>query len=351
MEGTDANTPAAAPSPAATVEVPRDPQAYAEWRNTGKLPEPPKPKTEESASSKKSSDAKPGKGEAEGTGESRQATDSETGKKQEHKPSGAEKRLNEILEDLRRAGLSPAELKTFKREAQKAAEQPNPTEKTEKPAGTEPPKKPKLDDFDDYDAYETAKDKYYEDLADYKAQQRLETFRTEQQQEAQQREFHGKLSDATKRYGDDAVSTINTTAKAIFGDAKIPAAIKAIVDQSPVLVDLLYVMGSKGEDFTEFLELARTNPGAAIRKAVLLERLVTDELAKGSDSGAGRDDSGKFTKQAPEKKVTEAPPPPKEVSGRGSQPTDEVETAAKTGDFAAFRAAGNRRDIARRKGQ
>jgi len=53
--------------------------------------------------------------------------------------------------DLRKAGLTPAELKTYKREAQKAAEQVEQPkaapEKTENPTELKPPVKPKVEDF------------------------------------------------------------------------------------------------------------------------------------------------------------------------------------------------------------
>jgi hypothetical protein len=67
-----------------------------------------------------------------------------------------------------------------------------------------------------------------------------------------------------------------------------------------------------------------------------------------------RGEDGKFkpaAKPAPETKVSKAPTPPKEVSGRGTTPTDEVEAAAKNNDFTAFRNAQNRRDFERRKGR
>lgn len=335
----DVKAPAAEPSPAA-IKVPHEPHAYAEWRQTGKLPKP-----EASATSEKQSDA--GEESAE-----KGAPAPEAGDQQESKAkprSNAETRLKELLDDLKRAGMSPAELKTFKREVQET-KQPKAEPKVEK--GPESPKKPKVDDFDTYEKYEEARDQYYEDLADYKAQQRLDQFRQEQKVEAAQQELNGKVEAARKRYGAEADSTIATTATEIFNDQKIPAAVKAVINDSPVLVDLLYVMGSKAEEFQEFLKLARSNPGAAIRKAVLVERLVSEELAKGGKSDAGapdRDESGKF-KQPPAKKVTEAPPPPREASGRGAVPPDEVESAAKANDFAAFRNAANRRDMARHKG-
>jgi hypothetical protein len=350
----------AASSPA--VAVPTDPHAYAEWRMTGKVPEAAesKPKTEESAPSKDSSDA--GDEPAEGARASEKAPESEPGKKQEHKPKGAEARLNELLADLKRAGLSPAELKSFKREAQRQEPQAEPhkaaPEHTEKPVKAEPPKKPKMEDFEgkSWEDYEAARDKYFEDLADYRAQQRLDEFQQSQRQESAQRELQGKLADAEKRYGADAKTTIGNAAAAIFNDAKVSAAVKELINGSPVLVDLLYTAGSNAEEFEAFIADARSNPGAAIRKAVLLEHLVTEELAKGDKSEAGtketpaRGEDGKFAK-APEKKVTEAPPPPREVSGRGAAPSDEVESAVKAGDFTRFRSAANRRDIARQQGR
>ncbi len=355
------NSDVSAESSTATLEVPSDPHEYAEWRQSGKLPAAKpapaekKPKAEASAASRESSAA----GE-ESTEKHAPAPEAGKEKQEQAKPRGnAETRLQEILGDLKRAGLSPAELKTFKRE-QQAAQQAQPKaapEKTEKPAGLEPPKKPKPDDFDSYDKYEEARDKYYEDLADFKAQKRLDEHLQKQRMEASQREMEGKLEAARKRYGDAVDNTISTSAGAIFNDQQIPAAVKALLNDSPVLVDLLYTLGSKEEDLNAFLNLARTNPGAAIRKAVLMESLINEELAGGGKAAAGsgepaRDESGKFAKQqAPAEKVTKAPPPPKEASGRASTPTDEVESAATANDFARFRSAANRRDMARFRGQ
>ena len=77
-------------SPAPALEVPRDPKAYAEWRSTGKLPEPvAKPKAD-------STPAKDNPASKEG----KTAPASETGKThQENKPAkdSAAARLNETL--------------------------------------------------------------------------------------------------------------------------------------------------------------------------------------------------------------------------------------------------------------
>jgi hypothetical protein len=110
---------------------------------------------------------------------------SEAGKSdQEPKRSNAETRLTELLADLKTAGLSPAELKTFKREVQQAAQPKATPETTVKPAVAEAPKKPKIDDFKTIDEYEDAKDKYYEDLTEQRAKKLLADYRQEETQKA-----------------------------------------------------------------------------------------------------------------------------------------------------------------------
>ena len=338
----DVEAPVAESSPAApppsteskpTTEpasVPTDPKDYLEWRKTGKLP------SAESAPAKESSD---------GDKPEKSAPAPEAGKpQQEKKPrSNAESRLEEILSDLRTAGLSPSELKSFKREVKQEQAKAAP----EPPAKPPAPAVKKLEDYDSIEAY-------LEDLADHKANQRLEAYRAEERQKAEQKVIADKLAEAKTRYGDDAEARIRSTAKSVFNDEQIPMAVKALANDSPVLVDLMYVMGSDPNELDEFVALAKSNPGAAIRKLVLVEKLVQEELAKGGTpkaSGNGdapeRDERGKFL---PAKKVTSAPPPPRETSGRSSPPPDAVKRAIDDGDFLSYRAEQNRRDIAKRKG-
>lgn len=359
----DAAQPGAAESsPAEAFAVPSDPTEYAEWRQTGKLPEK-KPPASAKEAPKESSETVPA---------------SEPGKKkQEPKRSAAQERLDEILADLKTAGLSPAELKTFKRELKQEpkpdATQPAPTpEKTSKPAETGRPQRPKADDpkFKTIEEYEQALDQYHEDLADFKAEQKVAQLRQEDQQRQAKAEMDAKVAAARQRYGEAAGENIKTAASAIFADKEIPGAVKALVDQSPVIADLMYVLGSKSSDLSELVALAKSDPGKAIRKIVLLEQLVTEELktpagakdqpkgeVEGEKAAPGRDASGKFTAPAPEKKNSEAPPPPAEVSGRGTTPQDEGAQALKdheSGDgeaFRRYREAANRRDIERRRGR
>jgi hypothetical protein len=344
----DANSVAAS-SPATEVAVPTNSGAYAKWRMTGELP-----KSEASAPSKETSGA--------GEEPAASAPASEAGKtQQEKKPrSSAETRLNELLADLKTAGYTPAELKSLRREAQQTPSKSEPQpkaapEQTAKPAAGGPPVKPKQDDFKTWDEYEAAKEKYNEDLVDYKSKKAVDDYRAQQAQEAMNRDLKTKMDDARTRYGDEAESTIVGSAQAIFNDEKVSPVIKAILNESTILTDVLYALGSKA-DIAEFVALAKASPGQAIRKLALIEHLVTEELARGGKAAAKapaageaseRDESGKFT---PAKKVTEAPPPPRETSGHAAPPPDEVEAAVKADDFTRFRNAANRKDLARRRG-
>lgn len=181
----------------------------------------------------------------------------------------------------------------------------------------------------------------------------VQKFRQQTAQEAQNKELATKLADARSRYP-DADAAIAPAAKAILGDAAVPPVVKALVDGSPVMIDLLYVLGSKADELTSFVNLARTNPLEAVRKIAVMENLVKGEMGKTTSGQAQRGEDGKFQpadKTTPEKKETKAPPPAHEVAGRGAPPPDEAESAVKSNDFRAFKAAADRKDIARRQGR
>lgn len=355
-----ATTQPAESSPA-PITIPKDPEAYAEWRmNSGRNPdsEPTKAEAEDSG--------KP-KPEASAASHSEPAA-SEAEKKSQEKPrprrSNEGDRVNEFLDDIRALGLKPNDLKLSREELfQRLSPPPQPKaapEKTEQPAaapaeapGLKPPKKPEFKDFNgDWDAYDAARDKYFEEMADYKAKAAVQADRIERMREAQQATFRQKLDEAKARYGAEADQTIIKTAQQIDRDAKIHPAVKALLDDSPVLGDLLYAMASDPDEFSSFLTEARERPGLAIRRAVLLEKLVQEELAKQSPGERKRDDNGQFVaaEKPPAKKTTAAPAPPSEVSGHGSPPEDEAERATRTNDFRAFRAIDNRKALARQRG-
>jgi hypothetical protein len=362
---------AASSTAAQTFEIPSDPKANLEWRTTGKLPgNAPagdgKPKEDSTPSNKNASD----------DNSSETAAASATAPKQEKtkQPTAAD-RLNEVLADLKKAGLTPAELKSFKREAQAAAPTTETTpakaapEKTANPQGLEKPVKPTMKDtkadgtpkFAAWEDFDAAKDEYHDAMAEYRAKVAVLEDRQARAAEAQQQTLAQKVSEAKARYGDQTEATIGNATREILGAEGIHLAVKDLIGGSPILVDVMYALGSDPADLASFIDLAKSDPAAAIRKFVLLEHLTAEELkgaGKGAaaEKGAGaeateRGDDGKFvSKTAPAKQRPATPPPPEELNTRGSAPPDPSDAAVRNNDFRAFKDAEDRKDLARRRG-
>jgi hypothetical protein len=336
MTPTETQTAPAESSPA-SFEAPTDPKAYDAWLQKGDLPESPS-KPEESAPS--------------ASGDTPDAESAPAAEKQESTKtkSPAEKRLEGILEDLKRAGLSPAELKTFKREAKTEIKEPAKAapEQTAKPL--ESPVKPKQSDFDSYEKYEEAKDKWAEDIAEYKANLAVQKDREDRANEARQLTLNQKMKEATARYGEAAGDVIRQGASAIVGDDQIPLAVKQTINGSAILPDVLYTLASDPQELESFVNLARTDPGAALRKIGVIEYLVQQELDKGTKPET-RDETGKFVATPPAKPRPAAPAPPEELSSRGSAPPDALAQAIRNDDFEKFKDLEDAKDLAKRRGR
>lgn len=146
-----------------------------------------------------------------------------------------------------------------------------------------------------------------------------ENFRAvEQQTQAQQREMATKVAEAKERYGDTFEEVLRPTVESIISDRGIPAVIKEMLNDSDVSPDLIYTLGSDPAEFAKFVQLAKSNPGRAIRYVAAVEAGIQDEL-KGSASKS-RDESGKFRAKEPPpaKTQTSAPKPPSTVTGKSS---------------------------------
>lgn len=324
------------------------PEQRSEWRMTGKLPE------KQSEVKTKSSDTAPVK-DAETS-----AAASEAAPQEKHRDNAAT-RLQEILADLKNAGLSPAELKTFKREAQKqtpAESSPaKPPEKAAPVTTLEAPKEPSIEDpkytgEDGWKQYEADVRKFNRELASYEAKKAVEDYKREQLQKQQidmvQKEFaaaetkYADYKDKTQPLIDALIADMNAApeAKTIH-----PIVIDAI-GSNPLCADILYVIGPQKD---EFLQLARTNPLAAMEKVAVIKHLISEEFAaKATSSDKTRDEKGQF-QATPEKKVTGAPPPPKEVGGTAAAPGDKVQESVQKRDFASYRAEMNRREMAAKR--
>jgi hypothetical protein len=241
------------------------------------------------------------------------------------------------------------ELEALKQPAGKQdAKTPEPSSVPPEPEPSKRPVRPKQENFKTWDEYQQADDKYLEDLADWKAAQKLEEHTAKLREQAAVESMQTRLNEAKSRYGEEAEPKVLDTAKTVFEDQKVAPAIKAAIGRSKVLVDALYVMGSDATELASFVELARTDPLEALRKWFTVEALVQQELGKQKpepEETPPRAADGKFQ---PVRKS--APAPPTELNGNSSPPGDERERAANTGNVRAFFAEGNRRDMQRWKG-
>jgi hypothetical protein len=275
--------------------------------------------------------------------ESETAPESETGKPvQETKPKGAEHRkpkptaeeriaqLEQTIEKIRKgAGLET-----------KTQAEPSPAKPEPKPQPQYTRPKPTTDDKDEkgnpkYSTYED----YVEDLADWKAEQRIAQQERERVAREQAREFKSKVSEAKGRY-ENFDEVVQPALTAIVSDEAIPQVVKVMLNDSEVLPDLLFTIGSKPEELASFVKMAKQNTGKALRYIALTESLIQEELAA---------PKAPPKVEKPAEPVTKAPKPPSEVGGRGTAPADTEEEAVKANDYRKASAAWNRRLLASMK--
>lgn len=326
-----------------SLDLPRSGTAeYAEWRVSGTLPE--KPKTEPAASSPADTEKAP-KADATASPATKQEST-------EYKPK-TEKRFQELLSERDRLKAENEALKAPK----PATEPAKPVQQLQQTAQREPTVEDKNQDG-------TFKYKTYEEFvkaqARWEVRQELAEQRQRETEQTKTQELLVKVNDARTRYGKEKVDEIIfPTSNAIRDDAAIPLAVKAMIGDSEVFPDLIFTLGSDKAEFASFLQLAKTEPGKALRRIANMERLINEELSKGT-AAAGRDANGKFTAaqpSTPAKRGPEsAPAPPLEIGHRGTgtmDPAADALSRATKGDPKAFRewkAAEDRKALARRRG-
>ena len=207
---------------------------------------------------------------------------------------GAEKRIKQLL------------AKTKELEAQLASKQ-DVKQPESSPAQPLTRSKPTAEDraADGNPKYNTYED-FVEDLADWKAEQRIETVKREQAQQEQLKALDSTMQEARKRY-EDADEVIFPTAKTI-NEARIPQVVKEVFADSDLFIDLCYVVGSDPDELKKFTALANSNPREALRKVFEYEQGIREHQ---KPSGT-----------APEPKKSMAPKPVSPVSGASSRSFD-----------------------------
>lgn len=242
------------------------------------------------------------------------------------------KRLEKELEEARKPKETKAESSPARQNEQKPAQ----------PEATRP--KPTLGDKDaegkaKYGSYEA----FQEDLTDWKVEQKLAVREREQQTQQAVQSLGKQLEEARGRYTDfDSVA--QPLIQELYKPDISPQVI-AVMNDSPVLTDLLYTIGGTEASKADFLNDCRTNPAKALRKALLIEQEIVKELGKGK-VGEKKDGETEVTPAAPKPR---APKPPAEVGGRGAPGEDALIAAARSNNFRLFDAEQTKRALASRR--
>jgi hypothetical protein len=297
-----------------------------DWRATGKIPEPSTKQESAPADTSK---------ETTSVADDTATPDAETGKQttQEHKERkgapGAEARIRELV----------AKVKEYERkeaERSKAAETvtaPAPKQET-KPS--EPKRLSEAEYFEQNPTKEYAD--YLEYLTDFKVEQKLKAKSAEdakseaerkQQEKAQELEKGWKAKvDAAIEAHDDFKDVVTKE----FNDKILPGTVLDgwLID-SDHGAEIMYHYAKNPDELTALLEKP---PFAQTRILTKLE----DKLA-----------SPEKKETAPAPQVTKAPKPASEVGGRGTAPEDAAAAAAKDGNYRAYKAEQDRRDLERAK--
>lgn len=167
------------------------------------------------------------------------------------------------------------------------------------------------------------------------------------QREAQQQEQTRVINDgwgkkvevARKKYADYDKIALNP-------DLKIPAGSvpDAFVLDSEHGADVMHYLGQHPELLDTFYETAK-NPDGSLKITKHLLNPMRQHRAL-------LEIEAQFSKPSPSaRRTSAAPAPPHEVSGQGAVPPDETEQALSDDDFPAYKAAENRKALAKAKGK
>lgn len=346
----------AASSPAAVaVETPSEPipleqftsEQRDEWLKTGKTPEAAPKKAD--ATAKESSEPPPAEPAA---AEAKPAPASEPGSEQEPKPAPGEKRKGQLANEIQQLLKQRAELRQENERI--AAERARttsaaPAEPAE-PAGLT---KPEPEDFEKWEEYETAKDVYYERMAEAKATAAVEADRQALSAQAQQatlaaqnRKIESDWSKRTKEFiaSHPEAKDFNPAVATLANSGLVPenSPLDRWILESPRGHILAWHFSQNPDEILRLGELDPSiyQPWGAI-SPISSRELVTLENSFESKTPA----------TVPvQKEHTAAPKPPVVVSARAAAPADEVEAAIQSGNQGAYMEAMNRRELAARKG-
>lgn len=264
---------------------------------------------------------------------------------------GAAARLQEVLAERKRDRDRIQELErqliTPNRETAQAS-QPATETRAATPKSTP---KPKIDDVDtktgqpkykSYAEFEDAKDSWLLEEGARKAQEtNAKTQREQHQSQVQNaiaQEWGKRTVAAAAKHAD-----FNTVALNPNLPIKQGSIVDVFVLDSDHGTDVLYHLGKNPAELDRIQKL---NPIQQARELVKIELKVAGSGASSHSEDDGADAAEKPSSAKP---VTQAPPPPHQVSGKGTVTKEAVAQAVEDGDSETYIREQNNRDLARRR--
>lgn len=354
----EGQTVAAESSPAIeaepTFDIPRSgTPEYVKWRTDGTFPDKTQPEVEESAPSGTVKEPQADSGESPAPLTPQERTERDKRKSKE--------RWDDMLTEQKRLKAEIEALKAPKPESQSKPAEQKPAQPRNYQEWRKNFKAAEWVQQHIKDNPETSYEDANAAMADHLSDVR-DNFRSfEQQQQAALAKTAAKVKEAEAKY-ENFKETTTPFIKEFLDDPAIPLAVKMMAGDSEVWTDLVFTIASDPQSKAEFLEMAKANPGKALRYIAKVEALIGEELDKGKESTADRDAGGKFVAKKPEPQTPakrgpeSAPEPPLEIGNRGSGPMDESERALKAAErgdpkaFSEWRRAEDKRELARRRG-
>jgi len=310
------------------------PEQRSEYKKTGVLPKAPEPKADPAPAPKKET---PSDTEPEADAGTKQQEHTEKAKS---KPTAEERiaQLEATIEKIRKgAGLER------KQESQPAPEEPK-TQPNQPPQNYQEWRKTFKPTAWVEQYGKDNPEASYEDaqaaMSDFLDEVRGQFREAAERQRTGLAQMSARLDKAKARYGEKFDEVLTPTLVSLAKAIPQGSELYQTMEESDVLPDVLFVMGSEEGGAEKFLSMSA---GQRMRWFVLNESLVRETLeAKAAPKAEPKADP-------PAKPQTSAPKPPSEVGGRAASPGDELESAAKANDYRRFSAESTRRALAAMK--
>jgi hypothetical protein len=308
------------------------PEERERWEKTGELAEEQvEPTKDQEAAPDKSASNVDGKTPVPETGKDKAPKKAKTAEDRKAELAAEIQELLKKRKELREEVAPKPTAEAPKTEDKKAA--------TSTEATDGRPVKPKLQDFVDagksYEEYEDARDKYNEELIDWKADQKaeakLKAFKEDNQKEQQQTSRRSKweksIEESKKDRPDYELVALNP-------ELQLSAPMLEFLEESELRGDLLYALG---EDLDNAKRIAGLSPVQVARELVKLESSLSTPEPETAVS-------------TPKPVVSKTPAPARRLNGPPGAPDLEAAALAK-GDVTEYMRLANAREMAEKTGR